>query len=240
MDADVISKLAKLPWDFQTVIGSGYLAYLLAYVGIRHNHKPVDAVFLTVAFGLVAMISLWLTPMLVFPARVAIALAASLLAGVIWRKLGRTALRALLRTTRYSWADETISAMDHLQENDRHHPRQICVETIDGYTYFCTNTDSVGDLPFGPYVLGNTGDVLMYANESQAPGAEQLPVDGMIDTEWGANITYIPANQVRRIAIRFAPPPPSRTTSSAEVAGWTARARGVVARMLHRLARALA
>lgn len=238
MDADVLSKLAKLPWDIQIVLGSGYLAYLLAYVGIRQNHKPVDAVFLTVAFGLVAVLSLWLTPLLILPARMGIAVGTSLFAAVIWRKVGRSALRAVFRSTGYSWADETISAMDHLQENNRSHPRQLCVETTDGFTYFCTNTEPVGALPFGPYILGCTGDVLMYADHSQVPGGDPAPVEGWNDEEWGANITYIPANQVRRIAIRFASP--LRPTSAVAAGGWMARARAAAARMLHRLARALA
>ncbi len=239
MDAETISKLAKLPWDIQIVLGSGYLAYLLAYVGIRQHHKPVDAVFLTIAFGLVALASLWVTPLLILPARLGVALAASLLAAVLWRKIGRQAVRAMLRSAGYSWADDTSSAMDHLQENSTHHPRQICVETADGHTFICSDTAPVGGLPFGPYIIGCSGDVLMYADHSHAAGDDPKPVEGMNDAEWGANITYIPANQVRRIAIRFAPPVAKSTTSAGAAAGWKARVRGAVARMLHRLAKAL-
>lgn len=240
MEPETIGKLATLPWDVQIVLGCGYLAYRLAYVGIRQNHKPVDAVFLTAAFGLWAVASLWLAQQLVLPARIGIALAVTLGAAILWRAFLRHVLRGVLRAVRYSWADETISAMDHLQENNRHHPTQLCVETADGHTYFCTRTEAVGHLPFGPYVIGNAGDVLIYADHSQAPGEDPAPVEAWNDDLWGANVTYIPADQVRRIAIRFAPPPARKPIFAGAAAGWAARLRGAVARMLRRPSKAAA
>lgn len=240
MDTDLISKLIKLPWDLQIMLGSGYLAYLLAYVGIRHNHKSNDAIFITLAFGMVAALSISMSASMSLAARMGTAVASCLIAAIIWRKLGRGLLRRLLRFSGHSWADDTASAWDHIQENDRHHPCQLAVETADGHTFFCTDTAKVEDLPHGPYVLGTAGDVLMYADKSQAPDAsDPSDVDGFRDKEWGANVTYIPANQVRRIAIRYTPQPAKAVTSAGEAVGWKARVRASVARMLRHLAKAV-
>lgn len=211
MDADTLSKLANLPENLQLVLGCGYLAYLISYVGIRHSHKPVDAIFLTITFGIIAGLTLSLIPGFAFGAKLSLVLAASVAAGVFWRTIGRQLVRSAFRIIGYSSADDTGSAWDHIQEETKAKPLQLTVETIDGWQYFCTDTRKLKGLPFNPYVLGANGDVVMYADYTQSPTAEAASFkEDMLDPEHGANVTYLPASQVRRVMIRYCPPTSSK------------------------------
>lgn len=204
MNPDTLNTVASLPWNLQIVLGSGYLAYLLAYFGLRHQHKPVDAIFLTISFGAVATLVVWALPGVIFPARLTLAFLASIATAILWRVWGRDALRNILRKTGYSWADDTNSAWEHLQECTDAHPIQLTVETSDGWHYFCTDTTKLKAFPFNPYILGTSGDVLMYADYTQGPTDDEPKYKAdLIDPHHGANVTYLPASQVRRVMIRY-------------------------------------
>ena len=98
LDASSLSDIAALPWQLQFVLASGYCAYLLAFVGIRHTHKAADTVFGTLAFGLIAFATLALMPRSVhWLAAGASAFGISLAAAALWRKLIRDWLREKLR-----------------------------------------------------------------------------------------------------------------------------------------------
>lgn len=230
MDADVFSKLANLPENLQIVIGCGYLAYLISYVGIRHSHKPVDAVFLTITFGIVAGLTLSRIQDYSFSSKLSLAFVASVSSGVLWRTIGRKLVRGAFRRIGYSSADDTGSAWDHIQEETKAQPIQLTVETADGWQYFCTDTTKLKGLPFNPYVLGANGDVVMYADHTQGPtDKEASPKEDLFDPVFGANATYLPASQIRRVMIRYSP-----TSSKAGVVKRAARAVVVACSKLRR------
>lgn len=229
MDPKSIRDLAALPWTFHVVLASGYCAYLVAYVGIRYNHKATDTIFASLAFGLVALLALLLPLHAPVWVRASSAFVASIFAGILWRSVVRDILRRIASRLHYSWSDGTHSAWDKLQEDSRQQPTQLAVETSDGWTFYCTDAWRVKDLPFGPYVLGTNGDVLMYADRSEGPDKPEGQVPGVFDDQWGSQITYLPKDRVIRIMIRF--------ISSAEEAhseGWV---QGVVGYLRRRLPR---
>lgn len=207
MDPKTLTDLSALPWTTQLVLASGYCGYLVAYVGIRYNHKAADTIFSSLAFGLVALLCLAIPFPVVTWAKGIAAFMSSIAMGVLWRAWLREAIRELANKLHYSWADGTQSAWDRVQENSKYPPSQLAVETQDGWTFYCTDAHKVMDLPFGPFILGTNGDVLMYVDKSEAPGKEPADVEGVFD-EWGSQITYLPKDRIARIAIRF--------TSSAE------------------------
>ncbi|WP_292959678.1 hypothetical protein [Novosphingobium sp. UBA1939] len=224
MDADILSKLANLPWSLQTVLGSGYVAYLLAYVGIRQHHKPVDTVFLTLAFGMIAALSIWLTPALPPAARMLNAFVATLAAGVLWRTTGRNVFRWIFRHTGYSWSDDTLSSLEHLAEYTRSKPRQLSVETDDGMFLYSTNLARFEHAAFGPYILGGNGDMLMYVDARETPDGVRTEHHWVMNDDWGDLVTWIPAHRIRSIGVRI----PRPTSAAAAEAGWKAKVSGWV------------
>lgn len=203
MDPTRIGDLASLPWQLQLVIASGYCAYLLAYVGIRRAHKPTDVVFASITFGVVAWFTLTMTGRLVLPVQALLAFSSALLAGFVWRRFLRLSLRRLLRKLNYSWSDETRSAWECLLENSRFAPTQLTVELVDGRQLICTRTGDFYHLPFGPFVLGDEGDVLIYVDEEEGPDGEITLRKTVVDDQWGANITHVPAAQIRALHLRL-------------------------------------
>lgn len=205
MQPDWLQNLANLPWTLQLVLASGYCSYLLAYVGMRQHHTAIDTLFASLAFGLVALVVVSLP--LAWTDLVAgiAAFIASLLVAVLWRKWMRPSLRKILRAWNYSWADDSTRAWDRLLEDTEYGPTQLTVELVDGRFLYCTSTYTVANWPHGPYVLGTSGDVLMYVNSSEGTDGIVRPVDGLSDPAWGELLTYIPAREIRKLSVRLLP-----------------------------------
>ncbi|PNU06460.1 hypothetical protein [Novosphingobium guangzhouense] len=229
MDPKTFTDLAALPWTTQLVLASGYCGYLIAYLGIRYNHKATDTIFASLAFGLVALLVLTLPWQIAGWIRGSTAFFASIGAGIFWRAVIRSGLRRLAARANYSWSDDTPNAWDRLFEVTDHGPTQLTVELDDGRYLYCSNAARVGHLPFGPYVLGTTGDILMYVDRTTTAKGEDREALGTFSDDWGAMVTYIPKDRVRKIAVRLNPINPR----AEEEAGWKARARAWVGNLRH-------
>lgn len=203
MNPDSLTALAAMPLQLQLIGGAGYCAYLFAYIGIRHAHSAGDTVFSSLAFGLVAAIVLLLPLNLPMWAHATIAFALTLSAGVAWRLFVRVWLRNALRKFGYSWADDTQSAWDHMLECTERSPTQLTVELDDGRYLMCSDAFAVKDRPFGPYVLGTNGDVLLYVDKTEYPGEKPQDQPRVHEDGWGSLITYVPRDRIRKIAIRY-------------------------------------
>ena len=210
-------KLFALPWHLQLALGSGYLAYLVAYAGIRQHHTATDTVFRSIAFGLVASaILLWLPavglrPHWIPPApiwRPLAAVIATVAVGAFWRWRGMRWSRSMLEAANVSWSDDIPSAWISItaQRTDVR-PSQVTVDLNDGRTLVCDDTRMFRDSPFGPCVFGLDGSVALYVT------AERRADDGDTKGEWfehddvrnpmdGDRLTYIPASAIRRVELR--------------------------------------
>lgn len=196
-------KLLRLPFELQLALGSGYLAYALAYVGIRGHHQSADTVFRTFAFGLIAWGVLAVMPL--ERARIPVAIGAALLAGAAWRVVGIELTRKIMRATNYSWTDEAPSAWATLYANHaRHGVTQISVLHEDGTWLNCDLCHDFEGAPFGPFVLGPSGDVALFVTEEEKDG-DVHRCEGVRSDEYGDRLTYVPASKIKRVAIRFKP-----------------------------------
>lgn len=195
-------KLLNLPWQIQTVLGSGYVAYLISYAGIRDQYKGADVTFRTFAFGLVASLVLFATSGLSPYFSIAAAFVATVCIGAGWRKYGSRICRSVAGKLKIAWADDLPTAWQSISVGNRDFPiSQISVETDDGTIFQCTDAAKFKDAPFGPCVFGANGDVALYADHirnAEGPrdvGDVELP-------HWGSEISYIPAAKIRIVHIR--------------------------------------
>lgn len=223
MDPDLVRKLVALPWTLQLVLGSGYCAYLLAYVGIRHDHKAADTVFSTLAFGLIAVGAMTLTSRLIDSAQAVLTFLATLTAGALWRTVLRDGLRRVLRASGYSWNDGTPSAWARLLQ-EQHTPTQLTVQLKDGRYLLCTDTTRVKDVPFGPYVLGWAGDALLYVDRSIAADGKVSDLNDTFNDDWGNLLTYVPRDEIRKVSIRYLNRPSGSAEATPDVAAGPAAA----------------
>lgn len=197
-------KFLSLPWNIQVALGSGYLAYALAYLGIKDHHKPIDTAFRTIAFGLCATSVLALLPASYGFWRIAAAVLASLIAGALWRYWIADGVQWLIRKADLSWADETPSAWSKITlHNNRTYVSQISIQLEDDSWLFCDDTRQFADAPYGPCVLGPNGDVAIYATHKCHPGDEIVEDLDVRDPHHGYKLTYVPAGRIRRVSLRM-------------------------------------
>lgn len=201
MDPQDLVAITGWPLQYQTVLVAGYCAYLLASVGTRHSHKAADTIFGTLAFGLPAL-AVWIfLPGLKPGWAFVLSFAVSISIAVLWRTVIKEAIRRFLKHTGYLWADDSDSAWQWLTQNSNFGPTQLTVELTDGRYLYCSDAHAVRDYPFGPYVLGESGDVLMYVDKSKS-GDKVNTIDNVHVDGWGQLVTYVPKEQIRKIAIR--------------------------------------
>lgn len=202
MEGVLDAKWLLATWQLQVAIGAGYTAYMIAYTGIRHHHQTIDTTFRTVAFGLVATAVMLSMPNSGKILVIALAFAATVAVGLVWRTAGMAIWEGVLRRLDISWADDTPSAWAKLSAEQGYHITQISVLTVDGIRLRCNDAASCGSLPLGPCVLGTNGDVLMYVTHIKKPGEDEKESLGMNDPHHGAKLTYLPAGSIKQLDVR--------------------------------------
>lgn len=207
--------LKQLPVEIQVALASGYAAYVVAYTGLRDRHRPVEIVFISLVFSLVASFAFWLFapygPVISYAA----GLVGSIACGVIWRKLGRPTVAFLLRQGDVTWTDDAPSALATLSENNKFRVTQVAVLLDDGTWLSCRNAAVFENAPFGAFLLGPNGDVAIHLTHEQSPGGEERELATVYDPHYGYRITWLPASRIRRITMRHKP---SRLSRAAEAA----------------------
>jgi hypothetical protein len=197
------SDLFKLSFALQVAIASGYLAYLIAYAGIRQHHTAADALLKSFAFGVIATATFSLGP----GGALVTASAAFLLplvAAILWRLLGIRGWAWFVRTTGISWADDIPTAwLSVTATRTDFSPSQICVETSDGRLLLCEDTRDFADAHQGPATFGLTGDVAFYVTDECRADGEWIKKKDVRHASQGDLLTYLPASQIKRVELRY-------------------------------------
>lgn len=196
-------EILKLPFAIQVALGSGFMAYMIAYAGIRQHHGATDGAFRSIAFGLIATAVLTWAPAYRIWTPIA-AVVATLLAGVLWRWKLMAIIQSLLRTTSISWSDDIPTAwlsVTALRTDLR--LSQIAVDLENGRVLTCDDTRPFGDSPFGPCTLGLDGSVAMYVTAERRPDGEWIDSADVFDPVDGARLTYLPASSIKRVELRY-------------------------------------
>jgi hypothetical protein len=197
--------LLKLPWEIQLALASGYVAYVLAYTGLRDRQRTIDVVFISLVFGLIATLVLWLLSQHGPIIAGLLAFLISAICGVVWRKLVRPLVATGLRKFNVSWSDDAPSALATLSENTEHPVSQAAILLDDGTWLCCEETYKFANSPFGPVKLGPNGDVALYVTTITSPDGTSKPQTTIRDAYYGDRITYIPASRIKQITLRHLP-----------------------------------
>lgn len=215
-------KLLNLPLHIQLALGSGYLAYLVAYAGIRQHHTPSEVVFRSIAFGMAATaIMLWAPEA---PAtlnawkhpfwRPATALAVTVAIGALWRWRGMRWSRTALRKLNVSWTDDIPTAWLSVTATETDiSPTQIVVDLDNGRTLMCDDTRQFSGAPFAPCVYGLDGSIAFYVTAERPADGDWVERTEIRHDIEGDMLTYVPASAIKRVQLRLIP-------SSARRARW--------------------
>jgi hypothetical protein len=206
MTKEAVELALNQSWSTLLLVASGYAAYYVANVGIREHHKPADVTFSILIFAFASAFAFyfcrWSLGIPLVPTS-GITFVFGMLVGAIWRKFGRPHFAHLLRRADISHSDDLPSAWMALF-GERRVATQLSVQLKDGTWLMCENLSKFAKSPNGPCVLGAKGDILMYVTDKQSKrGSGFVSEPDPIDVLWGHEITYIPADQITKITLRY-------------------------------------
>jgi hypothetical protein len=192
-------------WQVQLALASGFAAYLVAFMGIRHHHQAIEVTFWSILFSLVTTATLAFVPDWDnFYAGVA-AFAATVVAAVLWRKWFSDFLFNLLRMGDVSWSNDDPSALFTVSNSTKFRITQVAVELEDGTWLRCDDADKFKDTPFGPLTVGPNGDIALYLTHEEPVGQPAKELKSVRHDGYGDRITYVPADKIRQITFRHLP-----------------------------------
>ena len=194
--------LYELSLVAQVSLGSGFLAYVIAYAGFRRDHAPVDAVFITLAFSAIAS--------LVFSSSIELGeWVASMLAGVatifaacIWRKWLNKLCLKLLADTGVHREDGVHRAWAAIVQADRK-VGQVAVHTKDGRVLHLLDRRKFAQAPWEGVYFGGDGSLIMIVEEEDLDDGRTLQRETISDQLWGDRMSFIPADEIKRVEVRM-------------------------------------
>jgi len=201
---EVVKLLKDLPWATLLTLASGYAGYYIANVGFREHHKTIDVTFSVLVFGFFSAFAYeFFRRLYGMPMASLIAFAVAVGLGIAWARFGRNCLQHVIRSTDASHTDDTPSALKTLFSRTDVFATQLSVNLKDGTWLHCDDLHKFADYPNGPCCFGNDGDLIMYVTHRRIPGgAEYEEMEPIGPIEWGAEITYLPKDQIARFDIR--------------------------------------
>lgn len=202
---DIVS-LLSLPTQTLVVMAGGYIGYRISAVGKDTRHTTVDVVFNTLVFGLIcrtcseAAMAVQLHPWL----GAAMGMFGACVAAMVWRRYLEATWAKALKTLGVSISDRHLTAWDPLRVNPALRPSQITVHLQSGDVLMCDNVPHFANRPTGPCSFGIDGSVALYVTQRFPKGAsEWIECDVTAPDDWGCQISYIPADQIERIDVRY-------------------------------------
>lgn len=198
--------ILSLPLHLQISLASGYLAYLIAYAGIRQHHTASEVFFRSLAFGMIATAVLLSTaaegsrePYM----RAVVAVIATISVGALWRWRGMRWSRKIFHGSNISWTDDIPTAWLSITATDTDaRPSQLSVDLQCGRVLLCEDTRDFKDSPYGPCVFGLDGSIAMYVTAEMRTDGSWLEQKDVRHGD-GDRLTFIPASEVRRVDLRF-------------------------------------
>ncbi|CDO60818.1 hypothetical protein BN1012_Phect2605 [Candidatus Phaeomarinobacter ectocarpi] len=210
-----IQSVFDLPFATLVVLAAGFAAYRVAFTGKKKGHGTIDIVFITVVFAALAKFAFEfvidrLTPTAPDEVTALAALAAStaafatvLIAAGVWRRWGEDVFNATLRAGDISYSDGHVSAWDCVRVSTSARPTQLVVRKTSGKQLMCDNLEAWEKFPFGPSIYGEDGSIALYVTGvRQDATVDWLEIEPLDDSA-GASMTYIPADQISEIEVRY-------------------------------------
>ena len=199
----------ELSWQTQIILVSGYLSYLIAYSGRRDAHKAIDTVLLILVFGSPALFVLGFSDGFEKISEIwapylagTLSVLASLSVGAIWRRRARDFFSKGVGWISRNEDDGLPTAWQTVIQTEGLLYTQINVTLKNGRTLESYELGHFNTLPNGPCVLGGDGSIAIYATHITDDLGERREAKNLEDEQYGARLTYIPADQIAEIDLR--------------------------------------
>lgn len=188
----------------QVALGAGFLAYALAYAGLREGHGTVDVVFITLAFAALASLTFgggMAAGFAPFWASLG-ALSITLMVAALWRRWARGWCLWLLSVARVHREDGAHRGWAVLVQSDCV-VSQASVHLKDGRTLYLNDRQKYLSAPWQGLYLGGDGSVILVVEEEERADGTEEARQGISDADHGARMTYVPAAEVVQVNLRM-------------------------------------
>ncbi|WP_412058591.1 hypothetical protein [Bartonella sp. DGB2] len=197
--------LFNLPWLTLVTLASGYAGYHIANNGIHMDDRTANIFFPSLCFGLIGAsfykAAVYFGMVEPFPAIPAFL--GTIIISALWRKYVRLWFYKILRKLDISHCDHTPSAWIQFSETLNTRSYELNVVLKDDTCLLSRDLYRFEDLPNGPYALGATGDIVLYVTDAHNPLQDEWrEYDEVLNEEFGAYATYIPADQIKMVSLR--------------------------------------
>lgn len=192
----------NLSLGLQVALGSGYLAYMIAYAGLRTHHKTMDAVFISLAFSSLGLIAFQALEKCGSVKSAFITFLVCVVTAVIWRSFGRSVWLWIMNVLSVHREDGVYSPWDSIVQTDCR-VGQVSVHLKNGGILYLDDRRQFTDVPWKGLYLGSDGGIIMVVESEKTPEGKEEVRKGIVDTDWGTRLTYIPAQEIERVNIRM-------------------------------------
>ncbi len=200
-----VTLLLDLPFEVLAVLAAGYLSYRLAYTGKSGAHTPVDVVFLTFVFSLLAKLFaialVWLIPNIPLVLSYTTALCITVIGAAVWRRCSGQ-IDWLLRRMGISTFDRHGTAWASFLAEERKRVTSLVVQKKNGETVMSEPLADFDEALFGPCIFGEDGSIAMYITDFRRSKDEDWEKTDPRDADWGAAVTIIPASEIAWVRVR--------------------------------------
>lgn len=205
-----LKDLLELQLHTLAVLAAGYLGYRIASLGRDAAHGPVDVLFQSLVFGLVARTIVGLLATDANKSEIwviAVALAAAILGAGLWRKWLSRAYQATMRGLGLSFSDRHKTVwLTMLAENDHlKGPTELMVRLKDQTMLRSAPLHQFAKAPHGPCILGDDGSIGMYVTAVKLAGDDEFdhtPPFYEEAKDWGYAMRFIPASEIAWVEVR--------------------------------------
>ena len=207
----------NLSLSTQFSLAVGYLAYIIAYPGVRHRQNARDAIFTILTFSSTTIVIA--TVLDAITSYIGIESAGSAFGNHLFKfsyfffsAIAILLLACLLRWRRraISWDDDIASAWLALL-NEVGRPKtqvgQCFVQLVNGRVLCLKDRRNFDEEIWEGLYLSPDGAVIMAVEEEEPALETKLEKtdirENVIDSEWGTLLTYVPAERIERVEIRI-------------------------------------
>lgn len=210
MDTKILKTIEAIPEYLQIIFVTGYIGYVIAQSGFREKEKKSDLFYGTLLYGLFGYIiydlmKLYCPKQFPFVVYALSGSSASIIAAILWRKWIKNIWYKILHITAISNEDNIPTVWAGIIQNTEMLHKQISVSLKNGSKLECNDIQSFQDAPFPCYYADNDGNIAIYVTEVISSKNITTKREYVRDKEWGDLLTYIPKDEISKIAIRLIP-----------------------------------
>gem|GEM_PF-3600798 len=200
-----IESLWQLPEYIQIVLVTGYIGHSVAKAGYRSGERKDELFYGVMVFGLIGYVFFMLSQSAydVFVISVIISVSVTMMSAMIWRKSLKRQVDRFFNWAGVSNEDGIPTVLSRLTQDTGIAMTQISVHLKNGSCLECDDVQAFRGMAVPLCYTDDNGNIALYVTGKKDSEGVYTCMDEISDASMGDRITYIPKEEVSRVAFRF-------------------------------------